>query len=189
MTRNSIFKDTVKGDDKSILGRVLNADTSYTNPMSLMRDNETIYKAQEPVGYEFLRPSNIRSIMIDAKNFVPRLDESEALAEIKRTFFDFGSSRSVHVDPTDKATIKKRVRLLNSMAVAQIKARIGAQNSLHSARNLLKVETDRRIHSNPAPELLWGGPAANVHRVPHHGNRQRGDFTRERVNNYHPFQR
>jgi hypothetical protein len=139
--------------DKSLLEAILAGDGKYHRPASVGRNNSTVLRLQEPVGYDFLRPSNIERMKAKITSQVgPML--FDFMDEVRKSYFTMASAKSMYVNPHDAAVVQHRVSVLSDMTVAHAMQRHVALYNLHEMRNPIAMERDHYINLNSVPSVV-----------------------------------
>jgi hypothetical protein len=147
--------------DKSLLEAILAGDGKYHQPVSVARNNTDVLRSQEPVGYEFLRPSNIQRMRNKVTSQVGPM-HFDFMEEVKRSYFTMASSKTVYIDPANTAYVQHRVGILSDLTIAQALKRHVALHNMHQMRNPIAMEKDQYyINLNSRPS---GSPQYNRNR-------------------------
>lgn len=140
----------------SMLERVLNNNT-FNARLNMLRDNDAVLRASEPVGFEYFRFSNINSLVrkLQAENPGSRGEDMLELAS--SVFYEIGT-RSFLGDVAER-DIPMAVQTLNNFASNKAKMAHRAQRTLHSLHNASTVsnQTLQSVPRNAQPTPWMGG--------------------------------
>jgi hypothetical protein len=148
--------------DKSLLEAILAGDGRYHRPLSVGRNNSDVLRCQEPVGYEFLRPSNIQRMKAKLMSQVVGPLLFDFMDEVRKSYFTMASSKSMYVDPNEASAVRHLVTVISDKTVAHALQRQVALYNLHQRRNPIAMERDQQINLNSLPT---GGQQYNRSRL------------------------
>jgi hypothetical protein len=143
----------------SLLESVLNSDRRYNNRLAGSRHNDVILMHQEPVGYAFLRVTNVNTLVQQIVQANPGTRPEDAMELIQSCFFEMGTREGVFgvIDGDAPDQLALAVASLNKAVMIKARAKFGAQQRLHERHQYATLQTQSAIHSNPQANVWSGG--------------------------------